>query len=145
MKHFLLRNVATDALACFTSWEPDACIVSNIKSVDLAHMAQYVLDHTEDPGTGRGCCDRATTYWRRCYQQEASENTLIREALGVSTDDSDATLPATAVTDLINRHDALRRELTDLCDFAEKGVGREPVIKTSTLRATLAAHRDRLK
>ena len=49
------------------------------------------------PPTGRTCCDGATEYWRRAYVAEANENTAIREALGIETDDPDETVTARTV------------------------------------------------
>lgn len=80
--------------------EAQAGFVKSGRRLERAHQAETIA---KLPPTGRRCCDKATVYWRQQYQAEANENTAIREALGISAEDSDETLTSKAVTKTIAR------------------------------------------
>jgi hypothetical protein len=77
------------------------------------------------PPTGSECCDRATRYWRAQYQAEANENTAIRKALGIETDDPDQTITAAAVQE---RLDAAEKRADSQAVLVETWIGHHDAV-----------------
>lgn len=112
-----LRRIAADLLACAESWEPDVCLLGNVRAREIASLCRAALaSRPADAGRGETDGDRSALRYAREDEGSSAPDSLVRKLCrlyGAATSNGVAPGRVRALTrEFVTTADTLRAALT---------------------------------